>query len=76
MNLNSLKIRLSIIIKKEGYTFLNTLSEFQVQLKKYFKEDYPQDEIEDALKELQETFIFTELDEEVAKDNPEIPEDF
>lgn len=71
-----LEVRITIIMRREGYNFLNTLNDFQVQLKKYFKEEYDLDKIEDALHRLEETYIFTELNEDIARDNPELPEDY
>ena len=69
-----LQTRLSIIMKRENYNFLNTLTDFQLQLKKYFKEEYSQDQIEDALHEMEENYIVKELEE--TNYIIEIPEDY
>lgn len=68
--LQILKLRISVIFKKEQYTFLNTLNDFQITLKKYFSIEYSLDQIENALMEMEEQFL--ENNEDVI----EIPEDF
>lgn len=74
MNKNLLQVRISIILIRENYTFLNNLKDFQLQLKKYFNEEYSQDKIEDALHEMEETYIIKELEE--TNQITDLPEDY
>ena len=65
-----LKLQISVLFIRYKFTFLNTLVEFQTKLSYEFKVDYNQDEIEDALGELEEMLL--EEPEKVI----EIPEDY
>lgn len=65
-----LKLRLSLIIVRYRYTFLNTVDEFAVKLNQIFKVEYDGDEIKMALMQLEENLIHEEI--EIIH----IPEDF
>jgi hypothetical protein len=71
-----LSVRLSIVMIRENYNFLNTLNDFQLQLKKHFNYEYTQDEIENALHKMEEDFLAKQFIEEQNRDLPEIPEDY
>ena len=62
-----------IIMLKEGYSFEDSLNDFQRHLKLKFKSDYTLDEIENALHNIEEVYDESELDEERII---EYPEDF
>jgi hypothetical protein len=66
MNINKqmLETRLTIVMVRENYTFLNTISNFKIKLKELFNVDYSEDEIENALHELEEAYIVHEFERE------------
>lgn len=64
MSHNTLEMRLMIIMLKEGYSFADSLEDFQRHLKIKFNEDYSQDQIEDSLHNIERIYDETELDEE------------
>lgn len=64
MNINKqlLDTRLTIIMVREGYNFLTPLKDFKLKLKEYFSVDYTEDEIENAIKGLEEAYICHEYE--------------
>lgn len=64
MDKHLLEVRISILIKRNGVTFLTTFKEFQGLLKEVFKEDYSLDEIESALHIMEEQMIEVQYEEE------------
>ena len=75
INKQLLETRLTIIMVRESYTFVDKISNFQRQLKSYFNVDYNLDEIENSLKDLEEAYLFHE--DELQKQNTiEYEEDF
>lgn len=62
--LELLATRISIVMVREGSTFLTPLKEFQYNLKKYFKYEYTEDEIENELHRMEEAYICNQADEE------------
>jgi hypothetical protein len=71
-----LQTRLSIVMVKENYNFLNTLRDFQIKLKKYFAFEYTEDEIEDALHQMEENYIVQQFEEDQEHQLIEYPEDY
>ena len=59
-----LPVHLSIIMIREKYTFLNTISEFKIQLYKYFKVDYQEEDIKASLYLLEEAYMVREAEVE------------
>lgn len=70
--LEELRLRISLIIKKDRFTFINTPFEFSNKLYKYFGQTYNEDEIENVLNELEDELIEKQVSDEVIQ----IPEDF
>jgi hypothetical protein len=67
-----LKLRLSLIIIRDKYTFCNTAFEFSNRLYKHFGNFYIEEEIERCLNEFEESMIIQNVEETVV----EIPEQF
>lgn len=65
-----LKVRISLIIVKESFTFINTPIEYSNKLYKWFGKAYNEEDIKACLYELEESFI------EDKENIREIPEDF
>lgn len=76
MSKQLLKSRISIVMIRLEYTFLNSLIDFQSQLKKLFAFEYTLDEIEDTLHQMEEDFITQHFIEQEESNIPEIPEDY
>lgn len=66
MNINKelLATRITIIMVRENYTFLNTISDFKNKLKEYFNVNYTDDEIETTIHDLEEAYLFHEYEKE------------
>lgn len=78
MNENDIRLldtRISIIMVRENYTFLNTISDFKVKLYEYFKVYYSEDLIESCLNRLQEAHLANEYEQQ-QQHIIEIEEDF
>lgn len=73
-NLLLLGTRLTILMVRYDYNFLNSLSDYQFKLKKLFNYNYTQDEIEIELKKLEEAHIAYQIDK--SKGVIEYPEDY
>jgi hypothetical protein len=63
-----LQTRIAILFIKEKYNYSTSLKEFQNKLSEYFKEEYSQDEIENALHILEEN----QLDEIYKEEQEEL----
>ena len=66
-----LKLRLSLIIVRYKFTFLNTTDEFHLKLDQVFKKDYNKEDIKMCLMQLEE-IVLEEQEESIIY----IPEDF
>ena len=66
-----LKLRLSLIIVRYKFTFLNTVDEFHLKLEQVFKKNYSKQDIKICLMQLEE-IILEEQEESIIH----IPEDF
>lgn len=67
-------IRITILMVRFKYTFLNSPQDYQTQLKKLFKYEYTIEKIELALHQLEEAHIVGEADRSLGV--IEYPEDY
>ena len=76
MDKQLLEVRLSIVMRRENYNFLEKFTTFQTKLKKYFNYEYTLDEIENALHKMEERYIIQETNPDEVKNIIDIPEDY
>lgn len=65
LDLELLKLRLSIVMRKKQFTFLNSLGDFQLALFELFKINYNEDIIENNLIEMEESLLKEPLTSEI-----------
>lgn len=74
VNRNMLDTRITIVMAREGYTFLNRIDQYKLKLKEYFNVEYGEADIGKSLHDLEEAYMQHEYDK--MQQVIEIPEDF
>ena len=74
VNKQLLETRITIIQVRENYSFLHKIEQYKIKLQEYFKTDYSEFDIGNALTNLEEAYLNHEYEQ--AQQVLEIPEDF